>query len=71
MLLCAVPQTPIFIVVSGPHTAVGLGGVPETTTKIVVSDTSAETEKPAEPKKGSNSGMTTCFGVLCLKPLFL
>ena len=54
VLLLAVPQTPIFIVVSGPHTAVGIGGVPGTTTKIVVSGTSAETEKPAEPKKGSN-----------------
>ena len=54
MLLCAVPETPIFIVVSGTHTAMGLGGVPETTTKIVVSDTSGEKEKPAEPKKGVN-----------------
>ena len=54
MFLCAVSETTIFIVVSGPHTAMGLSGVPETTTKIVVSDTSGEKEKPAEPKKGAN-----------------
>ena len=54
MLFCAVPETTIFIVVSGPHTEMGLGGVPETTIKIVVSGTSGEKEKPAEPKKGAN-----------------
>ena len=51
MLFCAVPETTIFIVVSGSHTEMGLGGVPETTIKIVVSGTSGEKEKPAEPKK--------------------
>ena len=40
--------------VSGPHAEMGLGGVPETTIKIVVSGTSGEKEKPAEPKKGAN-----------------
>ena len=54
MLLCAVPQTPIFIVVSGPHTEMALADVPETTIKIVVSGTSGERGKPAEPKKGAN-----------------
>ena len=54
MLLCAVPETTIFIVVSGQHTEMGLGGVPQTTVKIVVSGTSGEKEKPAEPKKGAN-----------------
>ena len=54
MLLCAVPETTIFIVVSGQHTDMGLGSVPETTVKIGVSGTSGEKEKPAEPKKGAN-----------------
>ena len=52
MLFCAVPETTIFIVVSGAHTGVVLVDVPGTTIKIVVSGTSGEKEKPAEPKKG-------------------
>ena len=71
MLFGAVPETTIFIVVSGAHTGVVLVHVPGTTTKIVVSGTWGKKEKPAEPKKGGKSRMTTCFGVLCLKPPFL
>ena len=54
MLFGAVPQTTIFKVVSGAHTEVALADGPETTTKIVVSGTCGEREKPAEPKKGAN-----------------
>ena len=71
LLFCAVPETTIFIVVSGAHTGVILVDVLGTTIKIVVSGTSTEKEKPAEPQKGGNSRMKACFGVLCLKPLFL
>ena len=71
MLLGAGPETTIFIVVSGPHTEVVLADVPGTTVKIVVSGTSGERGKPAEAKKGGKSRMKICFGVLCLKPLFL
>ena len=71
MFFCAVPETTIFIVVSGPHTEMGLAGVPETTIKIVVSGTSGERGKPAEPKNRGKSRMRACWGVLCLKPLFL
>ena len=71
MPFCAVPETTIFIVVSGTHTGVVLVDVPGTTTKIVVLGTSTEKGKPAEPQKGGNSRMKACFGVLCLKPLFL
>ena len=39
MLFGAVPETTIFIVVSGAHTGVVLVDVPETTIKIVVSGT--------------------------------
>ena len=71
MFFCAVPETTIFIVVSGPHTEMGLAVVSETTIILVVSGTSGERGKPAEPKKGGKSRMRACFGVLCLKPLFL
>ena len=54
LIFCARPETTIFIVVSGQHTDMGLGGVPETTVKIGVSGTPGEKEKPAEPKKGAN-----------------
>ena len=39
MFFCAVPETTIFIVVSGAHTGVVLVDVPGTTIKIVVSGT--------------------------------
>ena len=68
---CAVPETTIFIAVSGPHTEMGPGGVPQTTIKTVVSGTPGERGKPAEPKKEGKSGLRVPFGVLCLKPLFL
>ena len=60
-----------FLVVSGAPTELALAHVPETTIKIVVSGTRGEKEKSAEPKKGGKSRMKACFGVLCLKPLFL
>ena len=71
MIFCVRPETTIFIVVSAHRTDMGLGGVPETTVKIGVSGTPGERGKPAEPKKGGKTRIKTCFGVLCLKPLFL
>ena len=71
MLFGAVPQTTIFKVVSGAHNEGALADAPETTIRIVVSGTCGEKEKSAEPKKGGKSRMKACFGVLCLKPLFL
>ena len=64
-------ETTIFIVVSGARTGVVLAHVPETTIKTVVSGICGLRQKSAEPKKGGKSRMKACFGVLCLKPLFL
>ena len=51
MFFDAVPQTTIFIVVSGAHTGVALADVPETTIKIVVSGTWGADKKHTEVRE--------------------
>ena len=50
----AVPETTVFIVVSGAHTGVVLPRVPETIVKIVVSGTWGDEDKEAEDKEEPN-----------------
>ena len=53
------PETTVFIVVSGAHTGVVLARVPETTVKIVVSGTSGDEDKEAEDKEEANQDKET------------
>ena len=55
----AVPETTVFIVVSGAHTGVVLAHVPETTVKIVVSGTWGDEDKESEDKEEANQDKET------------
>ena len=49
--LCPMPETTVFVVVSGTHTGVVLAHVPETTSFIVVSGTWGDEDKLEEEEK--------------------
>ena len=53
------PETTVFIVVSGAHTGVVLAHVAETTVKIVVSGTWGDEDKESEDKEEANQDKET------------